>query len=190
MFYTDHSCLKITPDAMKQKSGQGQGAHLWCPVMGQMHIIQQLCLWLCPSTQYWNIALEWLPYVKYRKSPNASCRPSWIVGSSKILHVHHWSPIGNVHRPYCPSPLPHTERWLWNGPNILEMGNPLSCHLSGILDQKFKMRLCASMGHSRLMFMYKHVQLRSFTHEIWLRKGLHMLSIENPVISRWSAILD
>ena len=46
------------------------------------------------------------------------------------------------------------------------------------------------MGHSRLMSMYKHIQLRSFTHEIWLRKGLHMLSIENPVISRGSAILE
>ena len=61
----------------------------------------------CSSCVYDYIALELLPYVKYRKSPNASCMPSWTVGSSKILHVLQWSPIGNVH-----SLLPHTERWL------------------------------------------------------------------------------
>ena len=76
------------------------------------------------------------------------------------------------------------------------VSNGKSCYLSGILDQKFKMRLGASMGHSKLTFMYKHVQLRSFNHEIWLGKGLHMLFMSmhvqlepfTPVMWLWKGL--
>ena len=40
------------------------------------------------------------------------------------------------------------------------------------------------------MFMHRHCQVRSFSTEIWLRKGLHMLSMGNPLIPHQSAILD
>ena len=45
-------------------------------------------------------------------------------------------------------------------------------------------------GPLQTLFLSRHVQLKLFTPEIWLLKGLHMLSMGNPVISRWSAILN
>ena len=83
-----------------------------------------------------------------------------------------------------------TEIWLRKGLHMLSMGYPVTSCWSAILNSDFKMRLCSSRGHRIHCSCIGIIQVRSFNTEIWLWKGLHMLSMGNPVISRRSAILD
>ena len=78
--------------------------------------------------------------------------------------------------------------WIWKGLHTLSMGNSIISGWSAILHWDFEAMYIN--GPLQTLFMSRHVQLKSFTPVIRLWKGLHMLSMGNPVISlRW-AILD
>ena len=76
--------------------------------------------------------------------------------------------------------------WLWKGLHMLSMENPINFPQVGHLGLRFQNEAMYINGPLQTLFMSRHFQLKSFTPEIWLWKGLHMLSMGN----RRSAILD
>ena len=140
--------------------------------------------------QYWALAAERSPYVKYWESCYFP-----LVGhlgpriQNEAMYISRLLETLFMHRHYLGQVIQYWDLTAERSP-YAKYEESRNFPQVGHLGLEFQNVVMYIKGPLQTLFTLRHVELRSLTPEIWLQKGLHMLSMGNPVISRWSAILD